>query len=243
MSSSLRQRSQKGNNATAVTSTTMPSQQYPLSSSSSSIRLDAASQAFPQQSGPVQKLSMPTFFLFLPSWMQRWIFSVSFLSFLCPTWKTRHLVLLGSYLYRFETAHGTLKGSPVLISSLNVHVLDDMDDDKAVSLAVRWASRRFEPSAILCLRTLTQSHYYACASSADARVWLTSICDAQQEAVRRSMGHVADAAAVPAQWRHWDVLGRSVAQRKERIRRRMAAIEMTSASTEVGGLYPRGFYG
>ena len=54
-----------------------------------------------------------------------------------------------------------------------------MDDDKAVPLAVRWASRRFEPSSILCLRTLTQSHYYACASSADARLWLTSICDAQ----------------------------------------------------------------
>ena len=192
---------------------------------------------------PVQKLSVPTFFLFLPSWMQRWIFSASFLSFLWPTWKTRHLVLLGSYLYRFETTHGTLKGSPVLISPLNIHVLDDMDDDKAVPLAVRWASRRFEPSSILCLRTLTQSHYYTCASSADARLWLTSICDAQQEAVRRSMGHVANASAIPVQWRHWDAVGRRVAQRKERIRRRLAAIEITSTSTEVSGLYPRGYYG
>ena len=68
-------------------------------------------------------------------------------------------------------------------------------------LAVRWASRRFEPSSILCLRTLTQSHHYACASSADARLWLTSICDAQQEAVRRSMGHVANASAIPVQWK------------------------------------------
>ena len=166
-----------------------------------------------------------------------------FLSFLWPTWKTRHLVLLGPYLYRFETTHGTLKGSPVLISPLNIHVLDDMDVDKAVPLAVRWASRRFEPSAILCLRTLTQSHYYACASSADARLWLTSICDAQQEAVRRSMGHVANASAIPVQWRHWDAVGRRVAQRKERIRRRLAAIEMTSTSTEVSGLYPRGYFG
>ena len=153
MLSSLRQRSQQGNNTTAVEATTMSSQ-----CPSSSIQLDAASQAFPQQSSPVQKLSVPSFFLFLPSWMQRWIFSVSFLSFLWPTWKTRHLVLLGSYLYRFQTTHGTLKGSPVLISPLNIHVLDDMDDDKAVPLAVRWASRRFEPSAILCLRSFACAH-------------------------------------------------------------------------------------
>ena len=50
------------------------------------------------------------------------------------------------------------------------------------------------------------------------------------------MGHVANASAIPVQWRHWDAVGRSVAQRKEKIRRRLAAIEMTSTSTEVSGL-------
>ena len=57
------------------------------------------------------------------------------------------------------------------------------------------------------------------------------------------MGHVADASAIPVQWRHWDAVGRSVAQRKERIRRRLAVLEMTSTSTVVGGVYPRGYYG
>lgn len=230
----------------------------------SSITLTAAlHNGMPQQTGSVYKLHVATVFLFLPRFVQNWILKllptlVLGALGLRPIWKERELVLLGSFLYRFDAGKdGQLKGTPVDITTVDACLLqagndDSMesnyydDDDDATSL---WLARRLLPqhstTTLLRISTLRKQSYYAFASHSDATTWLHSIHDAKTEAVQRSMGHVANTAAVPSCWNHWDALGRSAAQRKERIQRRAHELELRSmgASSDGGGAIPRGYFG
>jgi len=193
----------------------------------------------PQQHGSVMKLHTPPLYSILPEFLQRWVSSISFLSFLCPSWKHRYLILCGSFLYKFSTATSPdPKGSPFDLESVEAGIASTDFVDAASQLGSGYR-------ALVTVSTLRKQHVYAVANAEEARVWMQSIDQAKQEAITRRMGH-ANHVPYPTRWKHLDALGRSLVKSKERIRGRMESSqmrEMEMSSFATGGSLPQGFHG
>lgn len=159
--------------------------------------------------------------------------------FLRPHWQSRYLILLGSYLYKFANETGTEpKGSPLHIETLDAHLVDS---DFDLGIAVHSLPPGY--TTVIAVTTLRKKYFYACASHEDAIAWINSLREARHEAVTRYMGH-ANTDSYPSKWAYFDSLGRSLAQSKDRIRRRMEeSREMEMSSLTEGGPAPRGYYG
>lgn len=202
--------------------------------------LETALDSQPQHHSIVHKLHKPILLQFLPQ------FLLSLLTWCCGirpvTWKERHLVLLGSYLYRFDPATGKCKGSPLEVTSISassVSTTAEIATDKALNEQQQHASS----TTLLRISTFTKDYTFYCSgddSKNTIQTWCHVIQQAQAETHRRELGHVTDAAAIPPRWRHWDAHGRSVAQHKLRVRRRNAekqGSEWMAAPGIVGGGY------
>ena len=206
-------------------------------------------QASPQHHEYVMKLKVPVFFSFLPRFLQRIICQVSFLSFLAPRWERRFLILLGGYLYKFTNDMDPTKepkGSPLPISSVDINLLDSNDATQQLDAAV--ALELLPPPAcqgLFLVSTLRKKHYYATTTAEDAETWVNSLRQAREEAIKRSMGH-APAGSYPTKWTHYDRLGKSLVDRKDRIQRRMQESnvrELEMSSMTDGATAPRGYFG
>jgi hypothetical protein len=188
------------------------------------LTLSSLLQASPQEHGPVHKLHVPLFYSILPSFLQKLISNLWFLSALLgPRWEPLYLVLLGSYLYIFaddddnngrSTQRSQLpKGSPIRVDMLDVYLVGNSDPGSRTSFSDG-------TGCVFCLSTFRHTHSYAVPNQDDATQWLNSLCHAKAESVRRSMRHaVSD--SYPKSWAYYDSLGQTLVARKERIVQRM----------------------
>ena len=212
-------------------------------------------QASPQHYEFVMKLRIPAFFSILPRFLQKIICRVSFLSFLAPSWERRFLILLGGYLYKFTNDADPTKepkGTPLDISCVDINMLSQNDGQEAVlaghedaALVLSLMPPPGNCQGAFVASTLRKKHYYATATVQDAETWVNSLRQAREEAIKRSMGHAA-ADSYPAKWTVYDRLGKSLADRKDRIRRRMQESrlqEMEMSNLTDGASAPRGYYG
>lgn len=203
--------------------------------------LSAASliDSAPQQHGVVLKLHIPILYTILPEFLQRFILSWSFLSFLAPSWKQRHLILCGSYLYKFKDRSSAIpKGAPFEIDSLQVDLVRTGDIPEIGILPPGYAS-------IFKVSTLRREHHYAVADTEEAMLWVRSVNEARQECITRKMGHASNF-PYPKSWTYFDSLGGSLVKSKDRIRQRieetrLREMEMTDFSD--GGPIPRTYLG
>ncbi len=86
-----------------------------------------------------------------------------------PKWRSRYLILMGNYLFRFESEHGQRpKGVPIPVDSINVKVLDD---------------------GIFVLETIRKNYYFRADSIAVAKVWADAIKSRKFMAIKENMGH------------------------------------------------------
>ena len=207
-------------------------------------------EASPQEHGLVQKLHVPVFYSILPYFIQKCLASVPMLKQLvCPRWETRFLVLLGSYLYKFEDdgfnkkdAPSHPKGSPLALDSIEAYIVDK---DALRNLSLDQERRFLEAGTVFCVSTFRKQYYYCVSDHEQATVWVNSILDARQEAIKRSMGH-AEKDSYPKAWEYYDQLGRNLKKQKERIRMRVERKELQelemSQLTE-GAPFSSGYFG
>ena len=237
---------QRKSNAPIMTTT-------PSSSSRRTVALSAPQmlQASPQHYEFVMKLRISAFFSILPGFLQSLICRFSFLSFLAPSWERRFLILLGGYLYKFTNDADPTKepkGSPLDISCVDINLLDAdrvVPGHEDAALALSLLPPPGGCQGVFVVSTLRKKHYYATTTVQDAETWINSLRQAREEAIKRSMGHAA-AESYPSQWTYYDRLGKSLADRKDRIRRRMQESrlqEIEMSNLTEGGAAPRGYYG
>ena len=187
----------------------------------------------PQHHGAVRKLHIPLLYSFLPRFIQRLI--LRFLPFLAPSWRAWYLILLGAYLYKFEAANSNEpKGSPLGVESIDkLYLVSNEELDRSLTMT--------GTGSIFCVTTvLGKKHYYQ--AEEDAELWIRSLGQARQEAIRRRLGHAPEGSYPPA-WAAYDRLGESCRQRKERVKRRVEELEMRSLVADDGGVMPRGYFG
>jgi hypothetical protein len=197
----------------------------------------------PQQHGVVLKLHVPLLYSILPEFIQRIILSVSFLSFLGPTWKQRYLIVCGSFLYKFKSQTSEVpKGSPFELESIGANAVSS---HVGASLAPELGNLPPGFLAVFTVSTLRRLHYYAVADEEEALIWIRSINDARHETITRNMGH-ASGLPYPSTWRYFDSLGRGLLKSKERIRERLEhhnLRELEMSSFVEGGPTMRGYHG
>ena len=197
----------------------------------------------PQQHGVVLKLHVPLLYSILPEFIQRIILSVSFLSFLGPTWKQRYLILCGSFLYKFKNQTSEIpKGSPFELNTIGANAVSS---HAGASFPAELGNLPPGFLAVFTVSTLRRQHYYAVADEEEAQIWIRSINDARHETITRNMGH-AGGLPYPNTWRYFDTLGRGLLKSKERIREKlehhnMRELEM-SGFVEAGPVM-RGYHG
>jgi hypothetical protein len=216
----------------------------PSSGGLSSVNLVEAS---PSHHGNILKLHVPLFYTLLPNFIKHLIAAFSFLSFLAPKWKQRYLILIGSFLYKFEDhLSSSPKGTPFPLEAVETDLVFvspsiipsrlSYHEDVGLDFAVAKLPVGYE--AIFAVSTLRKRHYYAVPSREDASAWIHALRQARQEAITRSLGH--GKTPYPRSHEYFDQLARSLVQSKDRIKAKMEAsnireLEMMSFGGEMGG--------
>ena len=186
------------------------------------------------------KLHIPIFYTLLPGWIQKCI--RYFLKFLAPTWKSRYLIQIGGYMYKFaDESSRAPKGSPVSVDEMDVHMLDDWHKDiDGISDVDSLRLPHYE--GYFCISTLRKRQYYAVATREDALVWVNTLRQARQDTITRTMGHARNQ-VYP--YEYFDALGSSLVKSKNRIRAQIEQTtlrEMELTTMGTGGPIPRGYH-
>lgn len=214
-------------------------------------------KASPQHHGRVMKLQVSPFYTLLPKFLQKWIAASWCFSFLAPSWQPRYLILLASFLYKFDAQalqnpKMTPKGSPIPIESVHVQVLlpepttaPARDHQHSSMATIALQNLPAGCTAVVAVSKFRNTQYYAVSCTQEATTWAAALAEASQEAITRSMGHAPDE-SFPASWKYFDSLGASLVKRKDRIRERveqsnLRELEMTGL--QDGGPLPRGYHG
>lgn len=210
---------------------------------SGGLTLQSMSTASPQQTGHVMKLHMSPICAMLPYFLQKWIMTLWFLSFLRPSWKPRYLILLGSFLYKFQddqSPYQKPKGAPIPIDQVEVRLVG-ANEDSVVALCQHILVGY---TTVVCISTMRKRSYYACNTREDALTWVNSIREAQHESVTRSMGHAARD-SYPQKWTYFDSLGSSLVTSTDRIRHRIEQSNLRELEMIhlTDGAAPLGFFG
>jgi hypothetical protein len=201
-------------------------------------------KASPQHEGFVLKLHSSIVYSILPRFVQALVQKIAWLAaMLAPQWKRRHLILLGSYLYKFaDNIHTTKgpKGSPIALQTISIDSVSLkalQDDVGVVSLPPGYTS-------IISVATLRKRQYYVLQSQEAALEWLNALQLARQEAITRSMGH-APPESFPKSWAYYNTLGANFAKKKERIRTKVETRnrqEMEMSSLNDAGPMSIGYF-
>ena len=153
------------------------------------------------------------------------------------------MIQIGNYLYRFKDSQSlTPKGAPVPLEQANVRLLSSSNHDDGVEFVTLPSNVQ---AVVVVSTSLRKKQYYGVSSREEAIMWLNSIEDGRQEAIRRSMGHTRDV-PYPKSWEYFDTLGKNFCKSKERIKTKLAdfdAREMEMSNFGEGGPMPRGYYG
>jgi hypothetical protein len=213
---------------------------------------DSLMAALPTQTGQVLKLGVSALFLFLPAFVKQWILKWRCLAMLRPTWKTRRLILLGRFLYKFDgetkddDVAGRNVGAPIDVLDIEVSLVESaeaerFDISECLSILPDWAA----DSVVIRVATFRKTYYFACPSREEALVWIRSLQDARHETIRRAMGHT-DVGSHSKSWEYFDSLGQRAAATNERIRLRMESNnlrELEMSNFMDSGPLPRGYFG
>lgn len=198
--------------------------------------------ARPQQHGSVLKLHIPLFYSILPAVIQRLILAWSCLKSFAPSWKERHLILCGSYLYKFKDLDSTIpKGSPFEIETLSADILRtagrDVNFPEIGDLPAGYTD-------IFTVSTLRRRHFYAVSDNDEAMLWVRSLHEARQEGITRNMGHASNV-PYPSSWKYFDSLGKGLVKSKARVRERMeeSSLKEMEMTAFTDGPMPRGYHG
>jgi hypothetical protein len=198
----------------------------------------------PNHHGVVLKLHIPVLYSVLPEFIQRFILSWSLLSsWIGPSWKQRHLILCGSYLYKFkDRSSSSPKGCPFEIDHTKADIIRRHNYSDVLP-EIGNVPPGYD--AIFTVSTLRREQYYAVADMDEALLWVRSIQEAKQESIKRNMGH-ANNVPYPQSWRHFDTLGKSLVKQKTRIRQKLEESNLREMEmTDFGkiGPMPRVYHG
>ena len=216
-----------------------------LNRSGAGLSASAMLGASPTQHGLAYKLHVPLLFSMCPTFLQRLICSVGFLSWLlAPQWKERYLIQIGSFLYKFKDSQASNpKGTPLPLEAIDAEMVSS-----TMSLeGAEFAMNRLPPgcNSVFMAATLRKKHFYAVSSREDALAWTNSLHQGRQETVTRTMGHASNM-PYPKSWDYFDKLGANYVKTKDRIRRKIeevSAREIEVSKLGDGGPAPRGYFG
>jgi len=192
----------------------------------------------PSQTGPASKLHVPVLYTILPgccqSILRRWFPS------LAPSWKSRYLVQVGGYMYKFvNDVSSSPKGSPIAVDEiLEVHVIPQgqfLEDGVLSSLP--------DADGYFVVTTVWKRQYYAVPTAEDSRMWVETLRHARQEAITRKMGHARDQ---PYPYNFIDTQASALVTSKRRIRaqiqkanwREMELVAMGAGGSGISRGYP-----
>lgn len=229
-------------------------------------------QSSPSHHGKVHKLHIPIFYALAPFWMKRILHFISKFSpheglrdCLIPSWKERHLILIGKYLYRFQSdknaptnaSSSKLKhnGCPLPIKTMQAKTLSHRNHDRNNEIHFDQVSALTTHLPSFCdgywtVTSQDKTHYYAVSTPQEAQVWVHSIQERRQEVITQELGH--SPMTYPEVWKHIDDLGRKKWESKQRIktmierqqRREMELVAMGDGiGSGAGGPMPSGYYG
>lgn len=196
----------------------------------------------PQHHGSVLKLHIPVLYILFPAFLQRIILSLSCLRFLAPSWKERHLILCGSYLYKFKDRSSTTpKGSPFELETLTTDVLR-ANGSKRFPTEIGNLPAGY--NGMFTVSTLRRTHFYAVSDTEEAQLWVRSLHEARQERITRNMGHASNV-PYPSSWKYFDSLGKSLVKSKARIKERLdqSSFQEMEMVSFTDGPIPRGYHG
>merc|ERR1712218_555844 len=185
----------------------------------------------PSYHGEVLKLHTPIYYEVCPN------FLVDFLSCFCekmcpsvlPTWRMRYLIVLGSYMYKFNNSYSSSpKGSPTLLESISdVRIIQNEDLEEGIpELPDGYES-------LFSITTFGKIRYYATLNNEHAVTCVNSLREGRQEAITRSMGHAANI-PYPSSWKYFDALGKDLSNSKKRVRKKVD--EMNQKNIEMTGI-------
>lgn len=237
--SDLRQRP-VSRRSTTTPATMSGEETYPFAPGTG-LSANAMIDAAPQQHGSVLKLHVPLFYTILPAFIQRLILTWSCLKSFAPSWKERHLILCGSYLYKFKDRSSNIpKGSPFDIETLTTDILRTRADVSFPEIGDLPAGY----TSIFTVSTLRRKHIYAVSDNEEAMLWVRSLHEARQEGITRNMGHASNL-PYPSSWKYFDSLGKGLVKSKARIRNKMeeSSLKEMEMTAFTDGPLPRGYHG
>mmetsp|Transcript_1708 Transcript_1708/g.1817 ORF Transcript_1708/g.1817 Transcript_1708/m.1817 type:complete len:223 (-) Transcript_1708:275-943(-) len=205
--------------------------------------------ATPFHEGQCLKLHLPLFFVVCPPFIKRQIFRLSAITRLLqikPTWKQRHLILLGKYLYKFQDITSSKpKGCPISLESMiSIVSVDEYDEDTVDGIHILFNYLPPGFKFIIAVSTLYKTQYFALSSSEESVTWINSLREAKQESITRAMGH--SRVPIPSSWEFIDNMADDLCKRKESIKARLNSTEnrnMDMSMFEAGGPASRGIMG
>ena len=189
----------------------------------------------PFHHGQVWKLHVPLLYSILPIWLKNILSSWFCPSSFSPSWKSRYLVAIGKYLYRFKNEQSKdPKGTPIDIqrtSARIVSVSNSQNDD--MEILPKTLPRGC--TAVFKVSVFGKDQYFAVANKEEALTWTNSIQEGRQETITRIMGH-SEHTMYPKSWEYFDNLGDEYAKKKFRIKQRLEEsnkrnMELTSFSS------------
>lgn len=94
-----------------------------------------------------------------------------FLSCLYPLWKRRYFILIGNYLFKYESQDGEKpKGVPIPLDASTVKILDDDRTSFEISL-------------------IRKTYIIKCSNVDECRSWVVALRDRKAQAIREKLGH------------------------------------------------------
>jgi len=207
----------------------------------------ALQAASPIHCGTVIKIHVPAIYSFLPATIQ-WFISRCCPKAWSPTWKRRHLIAIGGYLYRFKDENSSSpKGAPIAVSLTEAQIIsnDNSTFDSGGEFNVMFDRLPDGYNAIFELSSIGKTQYFAVESKEEANIWVNTIKQMRQEAISRAMGHTN--IPYPKEWTSFDASAKRLCAQKQRIKNKLEEMnkkeqEMQSLGGGVGGPMSMGYY-
>ena len=228
----------------------------------SGLSKDSLLKSSPSCHGDVQKLHIPLFYLVAPLCMQRFVLSSRLLHMFCPSsfkpsWKSRYLVSIGKYVYKFnqDSSSSEPKGAPISIESVNAKLMSSPEKSRLNS-AIDYYINDSESlqsnipgwEGFFSVTTCGKTRYYAVKTEEEAILWINTLQEGRHEVIKRNMGH-SNEVPYPTAWTYLDKLGDSFLKHKERVRSKMTEMEARDIEMSAmgdgalcGGRLNSGFY-
>ena len=191
--------------------------------------------ASPIHAGVAMKLHVPVLYEALPATVQ-WILSRCGPRSWLPQWKRRYLIALGEYLYRFKDQDGAApKGSPLPAATTESRIAPHEEEHSELSSVFGVFPEGF--NTVFAVSSVGKTQYFAVESQEEARVWVNSLRQMRDGAITRKMGHSASV-PYPAEWTAFDFSAKRLASQKDRIKRRLAAMDRKEQEmVSMGGVF------